>query len=416
MPVGAGALGPIHFESFMSQGVLPVRTYTPVLEQFQLQLLPSHPNPRWSLLNPSLFASMDSTEDIHSFAFRCLPDILGHRPAIEHVVASYFGGVNTWFTIIERSSFTAAVEAMWETPSAETAVLLVCMRLILRAPTDNTAAAGMADSLYLSAKTMLSLVQSKVPLSIPLLQAELIVAMYEYSHSMPQQAYMTVGRCFQITKAFGWHYEPFWSEERQSLAPAHLKLCSILWWAVVYIDWYIPPSRNPSNQYSSTDMSPQPRTRQLPGPKIPDAHGQSPLGLYHPLSRISRSTPPRELRLRPRGGGLRRPLPRRRHRLHRRHDLARSHVGVVPQQRPPAAVGHRAPDPDRPQHALGRHHGAHDQRHVGKLEAGRPHRSGGNQFHVHSFASLPLLFHPPSSPAVAEFTTPSTATTHPPPN
>lgn len=250
LAVGAGALGPIHFESFMSQGVLPVRTYTPVLEQFQL--LPSHPNPRWSLLNPSLFASMDSTEDIHSFAFRCLPDILGHRPAIEHVVASYFGGVNTWFTIIERSSFTAAVEAMWETPSAETAVLLVCMRLILRAPTDNAAAAGMADSLYLSAKTMLSLVQSKVPLSIPLLQAELIVAMYEYSHSMPQQAYMTVGRCFQITKAFGWHYEPFWSEERQSLAPAHLKLCSILWWAVVYIDWYIPPlpeSKQPIFEY-----------------------------------------------------------------------------------------------------------------------------------------------------------------------
>ncbi|KAK0746420.1 hypothetical protein B0T18DRAFT_390872 [Schizothecium vesticola] len=234
LPVGAGALGPIHFESFMSQGGLPVRTYTPVLEQFQL--LPSHPNPRWSLLNPSLFASMDSTEDIHSFACRCLPDILGHRQAIEHVVASYFGGVNTWFTILERSTFSTDVEAMWETPSAETAVLLVCMRLIVRAPADNAAVAGMGDSLYLAAKTMLSLVQSKVPLSIPLLQAELIVAMYEYSHSMPQQAYMTVGRCFQITKAFGWHYEPFWSEERQSLAPAHLKLCSILWWAVVYID------------------------------------------------------------------------------------------------------------------------------------------------------------------------------------
>ncbi|KAK1830392.1 hypothetical protein QBC39DRAFT_285634 [Podospora conica] len=234
LPDGTAGLGPIHFESFMSQGVLPVRTYTPVLEQFHL--LPSQPNPRWSLLNPSLFASMDSTEDIHSFVCRCLLDILGHRQAIEHVIASYFGGVNTWFTILARSSFNAEVEAMWKTPSAETAALLVCMRLIIRAPNDTTAAAGMADSLYLSAKTMLSLVQSKVPLSIPLLQAELIIAMYEYSHSMPQQAYMTVGRCFQITKAFGWHYEPFWSEERQSLAPAHLKLCSILWWAVVYID------------------------------------------------------------------------------------------------------------------------------------------------------------------------------------
>jgi len=216
----------------MGQVVSPARTYTPVMEQ----LVSPQPGPlRWSILNPSLFASMDSSEDIHSFASRCLSDIMGHRQGVEHVVASYFSGINTWFTIIERASFDASLEEMWKKPSAETAALVLCMRLIVRAPTPNSVA-GMGDSLYLSAKTMLNLVQTKVALSMPMLQAELLVGMYEFSHSMPQQAYMTIGRCFQITKAFGWHYEPFWSEERQQLAPRELKLCSILWWAVVYID------------------------------------------------------------------------------------------------------------------------------------------------------------------------------------
>jgi hypothetical protein len=216
----------------MGQVVAPARTYTPVMEQ----LLTPQSGPRWSILNPALFASMDTTEDVHSFSCRCLSDILGHRQGVEHVVASYFSGVNTWFTVVERATFDASLEEMWKTPSAETAVLVLCMRLIIRSPMSNSVA-GMADSLYLSAKTMLNLVQSKVALSMPLLQAELLVAMYEFSHAMPQQAYMTVGRCFQITKAFGWHYEPFWSDERQALAPRELKLCSILWWAVVYIDW-----------------------------------------------------------------------------------------------------------------------------------------------------------------------------------
>lgn len=216
----------------MGQVVAPPRTYTPVLEQ----LANPQPVPRWNLLNPSLFASMDNTEDVHSFAYRCLSDILGHRQSIERIVASYFGSVNTWFTIVERASFETALEDMWSTPSAETAILLLAMRLAIRTPV-NMSGAGMGDSLYLSAKTLLGIVQTKVPLSMPLLQAELLVAMYEFSHSMPQQAYMTVGRCFQMTRAFGWHYEPFWSEERQNLAPRELKMCSILWWAVVYMDW-----------------------------------------------------------------------------------------------------------------------------------------------------------------------------------
>ncbi|KAK3341289.1 hypothetical protein B0T25DRAFT_336947 [Lasiosphaeria hispida] len=233
LPGGASMPGPIRFESFMDQVVSPTRTYTPVLEHLAS---PQPLGPRWSILNPSLFASMDANEDISSFACRCLSDILGHRQGTEHIVASYFSGVNTWFTIIERASFDADLKDMWAVPSAETAVLTLCMRLITRTPNAVNPVAGMGDSLYLSAKTMLSLVQSKVALSIPLLQAELLVAMYEFSHSMPQQAYMTVGRCFQISRAFGWHHDMFWSEERQSHVPRELKLCSILWWAIVYVD------------------------------------------------------------------------------------------------------------------------------------------------------------------------------------
>ena len=189
---------------------------------------------RWSTLNATLFGSLDSGEDVHLFVFRSLCDTVGHRQAVEHVTKCYFSSVNDWFTIIEKTSFDSQVERMWSFPSAEVALLVLAMLLIIRTPNDNGAA--MDDGLYLSVKTAITLVQSKIPPSISLLQAQLLISLYEYSHGLPQQAYMSMGTCIQMTRSFGWHTMSFWSEERQQLLPADLKRSSILWWALVYVD------------------------------------------------------------------------------------------------------------------------------------------------------------------------------------
>lgn len=189
---------------------------------------------RWNTLNASLFGSLDSGEDIHLFMFRSLCDTFGNRQAVEHVTTYYFNSINHWFTIVDKTTFESQADRMWSLPSAEVALLALCMLLIIRTPNEN--ASSMDDGLYLSIKTAFILVQSKVPPSISLLQAELLIALYEYSHGLPQQAYMSIGSCLQMTRFFGWHIKSFWSEERQQFLPADLKLNSILWWAVVYVD------------------------------------------------------------------------------------------------------------------------------------------------------------------------------------
>lgn len=209
---------------------MPIVGLDPVLESLMGQQAPS----RWSTLNASLFGSLDSGEDIHLFMFRSLCDTVGHRQAVEHVTTYYFSSVNDWFTIIEKTSFDSLVERMWSFPSAEVGLLVLCMLLIIRTPNDSGAA--MDDGLYLSVKTAFTLVQSKIPPSISLLQAQLLIGLYEYSQGLPQQAYMSMGTCIQMTRSFGWHIRSFWSEERQQLLPADLKLSSILWWALVYVD------------------------------------------------------------------------------------------------------------------------------------------------------------------------------------
>lgn len=186
-------------------------------------------------LHPVLFSSLENCEDIHQFVGRSLTQVIGDRPTIETVVKFYFQSVNSWFTIIERTNFEEHLQHMWLEPSAEAGLLLLCMLLIIRTP-DESFGPSMQNSLYFSVKSTFSVVESKVPLSIPLLQARLLIALYELVHLMPQQAFMSIGSCIQMCRAFGWLEESFWAADRQPLRAAELKLYSILWWAVSFLD------------------------------------------------------------------------------------------------------------------------------------------------------------------------------------
>lgn len=183
-----------------------------------------------------LYGPISAAKDIHSLTFGTLLDILVNKPRVKEAVSLYFSGVNTWFTIIERTSFERDLEANWGNLTAETSVMALCMALVARPPNQKSSK-GMGDTAYHTTKAMLGLVQSKLPMSVRMLQAELLIAMYEFSQAMPQQAYMTLGHCLQMTKAFGWHNLIFWGIDQQAARPAELKLNSILWWAIVYLDW-----------------------------------------------------------------------------------------------------------------------------------------------------------------------------------
>ncbi|ROW14233.1 hypothetical protein VPNG_04252 [Cytospora leucostoma] len=184
---------------------------------------------------PALFASLGTTEDIHHFVFRSVTEIVGDRLTSESIVRYYFGTINAWFTIVERAGFEPRFEQMWSEPSAETGLLLLSMFLIVRAPEEDTGA-SMQNSLYHFAKTLCTLVAIKAPLSISLLQANLLVCLYELYHFMPQQAYMTLGSCVTIVRAFGWLDENFWSHERWIVRPRELKISSILWWSMMFLE------------------------------------------------------------------------------------------------------------------------------------------------------------------------------------
>lgn len=186
-------------------------------------------------ISTALFEPLETTEDVHHYVSRSLAQIVGDRLTTESIVRYYFGTVNSWFTVIERRGFEERLERMWSEPSAETGLLAVCMLLIARSP-EETPAGSMQNSLYHSVKTLCGIVTTKTPLSTSILQAHLLICLYELGHLMPQQAYLTLGTCSTIARAFGWFDETFWGQDQWIVRARELKLCSILWWSMVFLE------------------------------------------------------------------------------------------------------------------------------------------------------------------------------------
>lgn len=186
-------------------------------------------------ISPAIFAPLETTDDVHSFLLRSISQTIGDRMAIESIVCHYFGTINTWFTVVERTSFEERLGIMWAEPSAETGLLALCMHLIVRPP-NASQISSMQDSIYHSVKTSCGIVAANAPLSMSVLQANLLICLYELGHLMPQQAYLTLGACSTIVRAFGWLEESFWGQDQWLGRARELKLCSILWWSMVFLE------------------------------------------------------------------------------------------------------------------------------------------------------------------------------------
>jgi hypothetical protein len=83
--------------------------------------------------------------------------------------------------------------------SAETTLLVMTMQLLARPVT-----AGPADAeLYLKSKKFFNYLETRNQLSLKLIQAGLLLAVYEIGHAIYPSAYLTVGHCARLAQTIG---------------------------------------------------------------------------------------------------------------------------------------------------------------------------------------------------------------------
>ena len=158
---------------------------------------------------------------------------------IDDVVGRYFQGVHHWLPIISKKRFRDRFAHFQVTPTADFALLLLLMRLIIQHPSLDPDTDQDREVLYLASKTLFAQVQAFVPSSLFLVQVGVMLATYEHAHGMIEAAYVTIGTSARMACALGLHTKPCsmemqgtdaWLDDEEALAT---------WWGLMICDRYV---------------------------------------------------------------------------------------------------------------------------------------------------------------------------------
>ncbi|KXH49543.1 hypothetical protein CSIM01_03831 [Colletotrichum simmondsii] len=108
----------------------------------------------------------------------------------------YFNTINIWFRFISAKKRLEAPFA--ENCEPDIVALALAMRLVTSDPDDNT-----CGYLYNQSKEFLDTIVARGVVSLPVLQAMILVTLYEYCHAVYPAAWMSIGLCTRYIELVG---------------------------------------------------------------------------------------------------------------------------------------------------------------------------------------------------------------------
>ena len=218
------------------EGRLDTRNGTPASPSYQGLGLPSHN------AFPAMFF-LDS--EVFQYAHLSIP-----RPVItvpEEVLAllkeddlgavaeSFFSTIHKWLPIVSRKRLFLTLSSPTAQPGADLALLFLCMRLIMHVPIDGTSSAQ--NTLYWTAKSFFTMVESSALMSIQLIQSALLLAAYEVFHGIYPAAFLSTGHCGRLINAFGLHDRKGVPQMMKRLGSwAEQEEVRRVWWGTLLLD------------------------------------------------------------------------------------------------------------------------------------------------------------------------------------
>lgn len=157
--------------------------------------------------------------------------------------AAYFNTVNTWCRILSQKRLLDRLEKFDPEAEATTALLLLSMKLVTQILSETEEP---RTHLYWTCRQFYSQVEDAPLLSLALLQAKLLIAVYEIGHGIYPAAFLSVGHAARLGHMIGLHD----SKKAPQLfrAPSSWTLREEerrVWWEVVVMDRYVVTGRFP---------------------------------------------------------------------------------------------------------------------------------------------------------------------------
>lgn len=171
------------------------------------------------------------------------PDVVSFTREAKPIATRYFEDIHTWMPIVSKYRFYNHLMNPLLEHRSDLTILLFCMRLISWSAVDHADGDKPRTRAYLAAKRLLVDAESAGLLTLPILQAIVLVAIYELGHGIYPAAYITIGTCARYGTALGIDRQQQSDTGSPSLSEVEHEERRRVWWAIVILDrfaWLVP--------------------------------------------------------------------------------------------------------------------------------------------------------------------------------
>lgn len=181
--------------------------------------------------------------------FSLAPSVADSLGDPEIILTSYLEKVHWWMPIISKSRILNASHNAANKPTTEMRLLYLAMKVVLWHPVN--ASSDPKTRAYIVVKDSMSEAISAGVLTLRLLQAQLLLTMYEIGHAIYPAAYLSIGACARYGVALGVERYLLPDVLDSDTEDVVVEEGRRAWWAILILDRFVPfymsnPLTNPT--------------------------------------------------------------------------------------------------------------------------------------------------------------------------
>jgi hypothetical protein len=164
--------------------------------------------------------------------------LVGDINEVRVTASKYFKSIHGWMPFISQKRFYDYHLSPLFHSRADLALLFLCMKLITERPRSQEPC--LQTSLYYTVKHFHLELESSGLFSIQVLQAGILLALYELGHAIYPAAFLSIGACARFAYALGINSNST-SPTSKVITLVELEERRRVWWAIVILDRFAIP-------------------------------------------------------------------------------------------------------------------------------------------------------------------------------
>lgn len=161
-------------------------------------------------------------------------EIIGNFEHWQAIASVYFSAIHSWMPIVSRKRFHEHLSCASRGPlRSDYALLILCMDLITWIPSDDDR--NPRTPTYMAAKSFCLYLEIAGIVSIQVLQAEILIALFEFGHAIYPSAVVSIEACARYGRALGINWNAHCTT-KLPFAWVDVEEQNRVWWAIVMLD------------------------------------------------------------------------------------------------------------------------------------------------------------------------------------